>query len=101
MNEKKKEDTKLRCDFCGKRFKKGGTRYRIKIEVVSDFDGYLEDWSKKPNDFLQRKIKKTLEDTKDMTEKEIEEQVYLKREFLACVKCREKFLKNLKNFRAE
>ena len=31
--------------------------------------------------------------TKDMTEKEIEEQIYLKREFLACLKCREKFLK--------
>jgi hypothetical protein len=97
MMGKKKEDTKLRCDFCGKRFKKGGTRYRIKIEVASDFDGYLEDWSKKPDDFLQRKIQKALEDTKNMTEKEIEEQVYLKREFLACVKCREKFLKYLEN----
>jgi hypothetical protein len=92
---------KLRCHFCGKRFKKGSTRYRIKIEVVSDFDGHLEDWSKKPEDFLQEKIEKALEDTRNMTEKEIEEQIYLKREFLACVKCRENFLKALGNLTPE
>ena len=95
--EKELKDKKLRCDFCGRRFKKGGTRYRIKIEIVSDFDGHLEDWSKKPDDYLQKKIEKSLEDTKDMTEKEIEEQIYLKREFLACLKCREKFLKGFGN----
>jgi len=99
--KKEKSERKLRCDFCGKRFKKGGTRYRIKVEVISDFDGYLEDWSKKPEDFLQKRIQEMLEHTKDMTEKEIEEQVYLKREFLTCVKCRERFCENLRDFRAE
>lgn len=99
--EKEKSERKLRCDFCGKRFKKGGTRYRIKVEVISDFDGYLEDWSKKPEDFLQKKIQKIHEDTKDMTEKEIEEQVYLKREFLICVGCRERFCENLRDFIVE
>ena len=96
--EKEIKGEKLRCGFCGKRFKKGSTRYRIRIEVASDFDGYLEDWSKKPEDLLQKRIEKTLEDTRDMTEKEIEEQIYLKREFLACVKCREDFLKTLRSF---
>jgi len=95
--EKEIKGQKPRCGFCGKRFKKGSTRYRIRIEVASDFDGYLEDWSKKPEDFLQKKIEKALEHTRDMTEKEIEEQIYLKREFLACIKCREDFLKALEN----
>ncbi len=99
--KKEKPETKLRCGFCGKRFKKGGTRYRIKVEVFSDFDGHLEDWSKKPEDYLLEKVRKALEDTEDMTEKEIEEQVYLKRELLACVKCREKFLRNLGNLADE
>ena len=99
--EKKNSDRKLRCDFCGKRFKRGGTRYRIKVEVISDFDGYLEDWSKKPDDYLQKKIQKTLEETKDMTEKEIQEEIYLKRSFLACIKCRERFLRNLGSHRTE
>jgi phage major head subunit gpT-like protein len=95
MTETRKE--KLRCDFCGKRLKKSGTKYRIRLEISSDFDGYLEDISKKPLDYMEKKIKKIIEQTKDMTEKEIEEEVYLKREFLVCVACREEFLGVLKN----
>ncbi|KPL02760.1 MAG: hypothetical protein AMJ90_04965 [candidate division Zixibacteria bacterium SM23_73_2] len=85
-------DKKPRCEFCGKRFRRGKTRYRVKLEMISDFDGYLEDLSEKPVDFMEKRIKKIIEDTKDLTEKEIEEQIYLKREFLVCIGCREKFL---------
>ena len=84
--------------MCGKRFKKGATRYRINIEVISDFDGYIEDFSKKPQDFLEKRINKTIKRTEKMTEKELEEEVYLKRHWLMCVNCREKFLKLLKKF---
>lgn len=97
MTTEKKE--KPRCDFCGKRFRKGKTRYRIKIEVFSDFDGYLEDLSKKSEDFMEKKIKKIIENTKDLSEKELEEQIYLKREFLVCVGCREEFLRSLKELK--
>jgi hypothetical protein len=89
--------TKLRCDVCGKRFRKGGTRYRINLEIISDFDGYIEDVSKKPEDFLEKKIKTILNETKEVTEKELEEEVYLKRNWLVCVNCREKFVKFLKD----
>jgi hypothetical protein len=95
MNEKTPDKTKLRCDICGKRFRKGGTRYRINLEIVSDFDGYIEDFSKKPKDYLDKKISKILAETKDMTEKELEEDIYLKRNWLVCVVCREKFKKFL------
>ncbi len=88
---------KLRCGICGKRFRKGGTRYRINLEIISDFDGYIEDVSKKPEDYLEKKIAKILEQTKNMSEKELEEQVYLKRNWLVCVTCREKFVKSLKD----
>jgi len=97
MNEKSSSSkTKLRCDICGRRFKKGGTKYRINLEIVSDFDGYIEDFSKKPEDYLEKKIGKILDETKDMTEKELEEEVYLKRNWLVCVNCREKLLRALK-----
>ena len=89
--------TKLRCDICGRRFKKSGTRYRINLEIVSDFDGYIEDFSKKPKDHLEKKIGKILDETKDMTEKELEEEIYLKRNWLVCTNCREKFLRFLKD----
>lgn len=90
------EKTKLRCHLCGKRFKKGGTRYRINLEVISDFDGHIQDVSNKPDDHLQKKIEAILEETKQMTEEELEEEVYLKRNWLVCVSCREKFLRTLK-----
>jgi PHP family Zn ribbon phosphoesterase len=90
------EKTKLRCNLCGKRFKKGGTRYRINLEVISDFDGYIQDTTNKPDDYLQKKIEAVLEETKQMTEEELEEEVYLKRNWLVCVSCREKFLRTLK-----
>jgi hypothetical protein len=89
---------RLRCDVCGKRFKKGATRYRINIEVISDFDGYVEDFSKKPGDFLEKKIQKIIKQTEEMTERELEEEVYLKRDWLMCVNCREEFLKLLGKF---
>ena len=89
---------KLRCDVCGKRFKKGKTRYRINIEVISDFDGYIEDSSKKPEDYLEKKIHKIMKETGEMTEEELEEEIYLKRNGLICVNCREEFLKLLGKF---
>ena len=89
---------RLRCDVCGKRFKKGGTRYRINLEVISDFDGYIEDFSKKPQNYLDTKIHRITKETKEMTEKELEEEVYLKRHWLLCVNCREEFLKLLGKF---
>ena len=89
---------KLRCDVCGKRFKKGATGYRINIEVISDFDGYIEDFSKKPKDYSEKKIQKMIKETEKMTEKELEEEVYLQRHLLMCVNCREKFLKLLGKF---
>jgi hypothetical protein len=97
MNEKlPSSKTKLRCDICGKRFKKGGTRYRINLEIASDFDGHIQDFSKKPEDYLKKKIERILDQTKDMTEEELDEEVYLKRDWLVCIDCREKFLGVLK-----
>ena len=97
MHERVSDGIKLRCDICGKRFRKGGTRYRINLEIASDFDGYIEDVSKKPADYLENKIKKVLDETKDINEKELEEEVYLKRNMLVCVNCRERFVKFLKD----
>lgn len=97
MDEKAQDKkTKLRCDLCGKRFKKGGTRYRINLEVISDFDGHIEDFSKKPDDYLQEKIEKIMGQTEGMTEQELEEEVYLKRNWLVCVGCRDKLVRALK-----
>ncbi len=94
MNEKSScSKTKLRCDICGKRFKKDGTRYRVNLEVISDFDGYIEDVSKKPEDHLKKKIGEILRETEEMSEQELEEEIYLRRKWRLCVNCRAKLLK--------
>jgi hypothetical protein len=96
-----KNPEKPRCDFCGKRFKKGGTRYRLRLELFADFDGYLEDFSKKPENFLKERIEKMLKQTEDKTEKELEEDIYLRRDALLCISCRDEFLKSLKGFQKD
>ena len=83
---------KARCEVCGKRFKKGGTRYRVNLEIISDFDGHIEDFSKKPGDHLEKKIGEILEETEEMSEQELEEEIYLKRSWRVCVNCRAKVL---------
>jgi hypothetical protein len=86
---------KLRCDLCGRRFKKGGTRYRINLEVISDFDGHIENFSKKPEGHLEKKIGEILKETEEMSEQELEEEIYLKRNWLVCVNCRERLMRSL------
>jgi hypothetical protein len=96
--ESLQESKKLRCDFCGKRLKKGGTRYRLRLELFADFDGYLEDFSKKPENFVKERIEKIFKQTEDKTEKELEEEIYLRKYALLCISCRDEFLKNIEAF---
>ncbi|MGB2805391.1 MAG: hypothetical protein WBD64_10920 [Candidatus Zixiibacteriota bacterium] len=97
MSEKSSPSkVKARCEVCGKRFKKGGTRYRVNLEIISDFDGYIEDVSKKPEDHLKKKIGEILRETEEMSEQELEEEIYLKRNWRVCVNCRAKLLNVLK-----
>jgi hypothetical protein len=97
MNEKSSPSkVKARCDICGKRFKKGGTRYRVTLEIISDFDGYIEDTSKKAEDYLEKKIGEILKETERMSERELEEEIYLRRNWRVCVNCRAKLLSGLK-----
>lgn len=94
IKTKKKE----RCARCGKRLKKGGLKYNIKVQVVSDFDGYLEDYSKKPQDYLEKKLLKLERDFQDKTEEELLEDIYIEKSLLTCESCRDWFVSNLKEF---
>jgi len=84
---------KARCEVCGKRFKKGGARYWVTFSIISGFDGHIEDFSKKPEDHLEKKVDEILKETENMSEQELEEEVYLNRRWLVCVACRARFLR--------
>jgi len=86
---------KRRCQRCGKRFKKGGLKYHLKAELISDFDGYLSVPYSHRKDYAQE-IKDTVEALKGKSGKELEEEVYRKFEFLLCVDCKKRLVSFLK-----
>ena len=79
------------CAICGRRFKKGGAKYRLNLEVISDFDGYLSVPINKQQDF-QEQLKKILEQLQQKSPTELEEEVYVKMERMICPNCRETIL---------
>ncbi len=76
---------KNRCARCGKRFKKGGQSYRLKAELISHFDGFLE-YNDKRN--LDEKLAELNAEMENMSEAEITKQVYEKFEYIICPSCR-------------
>lgn len=81
-----------RCARCGRRFRKGGTYYTVKAELISVFDGHIND---RAADF-EKKLGEIEKELKDTPEKELEEQVYKKIEYLVCVACRDEIDEFLK-----
>lgn len=72
------------CSRCGRKLKRGEVKYIIYISIVSDFDGVLpvcED----------ENIDEIIEEGKNLTEDELENEVYEEMAFLVCKSCRDKF----------
>jgi DNA-directed RNA polymerase subunit RPC12/RpoP len=88
------ESIKHRCARCGKRFKKGGISYRLKAELISHFDGHIDVSGKKG---LDEVIDKINEDLAGLAQKQIENQVYQKFEYIVCPSCRDE----IENFLAQ
>ena len=86
------EKEKARCTRCGKRFKKGGVRYRIKTELISHFDGHL---AINQNESMSEMRSKLGSDLDGLTEEQLEKQIYYKIEYLVCPVCRDEIEKYL------
>ncbi len=72
------------CSRCGRKLKRGEVKYVIYISIVSDFDGVLpvcED----------EDIERVIESAKEISEEELEREVYEEMAFLVCKSCRDKF----------
>jgi hypothetical protein len=75
------------CGICGKRLRKGGNNYRMKLEIISDFDGHLSvpyDENRKYED----EMKELIDKLGDIPAEELEEEVYYGKELLICAQCR-------------
>ena len=71
-------------------------KYHLKAELISDFDGYLSLPYDEKKDYAQE-IKDTVEASKGKSEKELEEEVYQKFEFLLCPDCRRRLVAFLRS----
>jgi len=72
------------CSRCGKKLKRGETKYVIYISIVSDFDGVIP----APEGDA---ISSILEKVADIPEEELDQEVYEEMAFLVCKSCRDKF----------
>ncbi len=75
------------CSGCGRKLKRGEVKYVIYISIVSDFDGVLPVCD-------DEYIEAVIERGKEMSEEELDREVYEEMAFLVCKSCRDKFREN-------
>jgi len=80
-----------RCARCGRALPPGSTAYRVKIDVVSTFDGFIPF---DPSEDTAAKLKKIAEDMKSLPAELLEEEVHQEFAFLVCLACKERFCAN-------
>jgi len=83
----------VRCGRCGKRLKKGGDNYRFSCAVISDFDGHISAGTDRSvEDYVD------MIESSDLSEQELEEQVYYKLDQVLCFECRNEIINFLKGY---
>lgn len=78
------------CDRCHSELPLGSTQYKVRIEITSDFDGYLPDMDE--SDQLQSQI---LTQLAQLDEQTLEDQVHMELNLTLCPACRARFLEDL------
>ncbi len=84
-----------KCEACGRKLYVGSTGYNVRIEVLSDFDGFLPDYREKDDLGAARGIMENLE---HFSTEKLEEDVHVEIEMVLCRNCKKKLLDQLDNF---
>jgi hypothetical protein len=83
--------TLQRCDRCGRELALGSTKYRVYMEITSDWDGYLPEAEGEegadPADWIEEAAK--------LDEATLEDQVHMELTLLVCPSCRRELLSDL------
>jgi hypothetical protein len=72
------------CFWCGEKLSPGGTAFQMHIQMVADFDGYIDADSP---DNLPAAGLQAVQSADARTAEELMEEVYRERVFLFCSKC--------------
>ena len=78
------------CDRCDAELPLGATRYRVRIEITSDWDGYLPDM-----DLDEHAKDRLLQQLANLDEQTLEDQVHMELALTLCPACRAHFLEEL------
>ena len=86
------DSLKTRCARCGKRIKKGGVSYQFKAELISSFDGHITSSQHESMSEILARLDSELD---ELSEEQIEKQIYHKIEYIVCPVCRDEIEKYL------
>ncbi|OGL38950.1 MAG: hypothetical protein A2149_09350 [Candidatus Schekmanbacteria bacterium RBG_16_38_11] len=78
-----------RCLKCGKNFKEGNLRYKVKILVSSDFDGVLNESEEEID------LHELMQEIENRESEELEDEVHKEINFLLCKPCRDVFVRDI------
>ena len=79
------------CDRCEAELPLGSTKYKVRVEITSDFDGYLP-----ASDFEDDEERsRFLEKIAKLDQNTMEDQVHMEINLLLCPACRQRFIEDL------
>jgi len=79
------------CYRCGKKLEPGSLKYVIKISVISEFDGVIEE---PENQNMEEEINTILQELEDWPAEELEKDVFQEISFILCKDCKDHFMLN-------
>lgn len=83
-----------KCDGCSKELPIGSTKYNVRIEVQSDYDGFLTEYDE---DADVSSLDALLDEIEQMSAEDLEEDVHLEVQFTLCPECRNRFVEQVES----
>jgi hypothetical protein len=78
------------CDKCGEYLPEGSLKYSVQIQLISDFDGVIVCDTADP----ELETQELLEEAEEISEQELEDEVYQELSFVLCGRCRRRFARD-------
>jgi len=78
------------CDKCGEYLPEGSLKYCVQIQLISDFDGVIVCDTAD----AELETQELLEEAEEITEQELEDEVYQELSFVLCSRCRRRFARD-------
>ena len=78
------------CDKCGEYLPEGSLKYSVQIQLISDFDGVMVCDTADS----ELETQELMEEAEEISEQELEDEVYQELSFVLCSRCRKRFARD-------